>query len=33
MPLAGDNWTADLSADMAVQVVRHPIGAELISTT
>ena len=32
MPLAGDSWTADVSAETAVHVVRHPAGAELIST-
>ena len=33
VPLGGDSWTADVLAEMAVQVVRHPTGAELISTT
>ena len=33
VPLAGDSWTADVSAETAVQVVRHPAGAELMSTT
>jgi hypothetical protein len=33
VPLAGDSWTADELAETAVHVVRHPAGAELISTT
>ena len=33
VPVVGDSWTADVLADTAVQVVRHPAGVELISTT
>ena len=33
VPLAGDSWTADVLAETAVQVVRHPAGVELMSTT
>ena len=33
LPPAGDSCTADVSAETAVQVVRHPAGAKLTSTT
>ena len=33
LPTAGDSCTADVSAETAVQVVTHPAGVKLRSTT
>ena len=30
LPLAGDSWTADVFAETAVQLARHPAGEEFI---